>query len=261
MKTHIKEHLDTLAEAQEMLKRLSDYSPKNSKSHRPVSRPKCPLVWACAEEDRVFSLNPSDLLVPLATYLTAGLEVLGFNGQDGWLWQKAVACPRRGIRTVAPITATTVEYHLRAAFGADTSIVTACTAIQGNKAYPCTYDSSKQQPEKNELVSVERLALMASTYEDADACWTLKYCADYPLRVWLSDTAAREVFKLRDNPDLRKRRQAIRHIVSEHFRKVSKDNIVTIPAHMRGVTEILLEGETVQLIPPKAFRLRVGPES
>lgn len=64
---------------------------------------------------------------------------------------------------------------------------------------------------------------------------------------------ARAIFRLRDLPEGRKRRAAIRHWVAEHWRKRRKDPTeeTNVRAHLRGETRFTWNGLSVRLRPSR----------
>lgn len=64
-------------------------------------------------------------------------------------------------------------------------------------------------------------------------------------------TGVRELFRLRDVPPGKGRREALRHWVAEHWRKTRKDPDVEaeVRAHLRGATEFTWQGLYARIIP------------
>jgi hypothetical protein len=111
---------------------------------------------------------------------------------------------------------------------------------------PVRFNTFKLQ----ELVMVAQLSINAQ--RDADAGWRVLLGWDgYPRITFVTDAAGvREVFRLRDIPDGKARRIALRHWVTSHWRKTQDEDVDhKVRAHLRGATEFRWNGLSCKIIP------------
>lgn len=69
---------------------------------------------------------------------------------------------------------------------------------------------------------------------------------------------ARKAFKARDLPEGRQRRAALRHWVSEHFRRPETDSPIGVRSHFRGADAFDWSGLACEIVPSEYDRDRVG---
>lgn len=78
------------------------------------------------------------------------------------------------------------------------------------------------------------------------------------LSFWTDAVGAREILRLRDVPNGKQRRSALRHWVSEHWRKRRDDGSSRVRQHLRGRETCSWNGMHVEIIPAPAEMAQAG---
>lgn len=108
--------------------------------------------------------------------------------------------------------------------------------------------------------------LVASTQLYAEYVWTVtigKIGSDFRFKVATDSVGARRLLSLRDVPDGRQRRAALRHWVSEHTRRIRRpegEYETDVVTHLRGATPFTWD-EFEGVVTPSPFDLRRAEEA
>jgi hypothetical protein len=208
--------------------------------------------------DRLFftDVNPEDLSEPLDISFFAGIDHDGVPGPEKFhvtRMRRALPKEFRG-RTVR--YSKDMYEHLFAFFAEDGKYLSTkhFVGFINGKLFDCSPGSVL---EKGDL---DRLAMVIKTTRGIQFSrryeWrvSLGYIGSPTISFATDPLGAREVFRLRDLPEGKARRTALRHWVRDHWRKKKRDDpesLVFVQEHLRGATLFTWNGLLCKVTPAR----------
>jgi hypothetical protein len=168
------------------------------------------------------------------------------------------AGPDRLRRAGVPFAPNAIE-HVTAALVGLSGYVVARTFWGGGSTFK-TWNELKTAnlPSLDKDTSLRAMQMIKVAYSEAftaQMCWTVDLALpDMPsIRFITSSGGAKEIFRLRDIPDGKKRRTAILHWVKEHWRKnnsvTRKDMLALVRRHLNGSNTFTWNGLRCTILP------------
>lgn len=222
------------------------------------ARPMCPWLLGELSSDRLFTPTADLLLTPPAEIIGRNFE-LAIADDQGLRWTafRQVKSLPRGFAFPFGEKATHIyeshqrhidmsmeETYLKCAFG--------WSAARG-RVVPALIATGQIIGSRVAFrdFTTETFVLFASIAEDMTrpAAWRVEIHGDRSLKLAVEPHAVRELFALREGPTVAGRRRPLLHWVKKHTRRTQADR-VSIPKHLRGITEFEMDGYGVRITAP-----------
>lgn len=220
----------------------------------PLRTPKSAYTFELDSEDRLYTYDPTQLLRHPCEIIGEGVEFMAFNGAETLTWG-GVYPMRVRPRRVAAIgkPAYWFEYHYRrgtVANGWYQSAKRVCALTKSGAPVPVKIMQSAEPPSTVDAVST---LLACSILEDAHRANAIlaTVSSGVEIKFPVEYAAALDLFKLRDEPrnTPTRRRNPLVHWCAKHMRARPGGGESEVRRHLRGITELSIDGITVSLSP------------